>query len=194
VGWFGEFTKEYGGLGTALAAIAAGVWAFTTYSENAKREYIKDFNTKQINTFFQTAETVSSIVAESDSQKWNEWSAKFWNLHYGDLVLFENPGIECAMTYFGFKLNATRFEGRGQLGPYAFAVSQELRRFIEQLNQREWKINLVALSGAKEDIAPLLGLKGERLVQDFNQTAKSQIDAKCKDYMAPPRDIGASPP
>jgi hypothetical protein len=191
VGWLGNITKEYGGLGTAIAAIAAGVWAVTTYSENAKREYIKDFNTKQISTFFLTAETVSSMVAEPDQQKWNEWSAKFWNLHYGDLVLFEDPGIECAMTYFGAKLNATQFEGRGTLGPYAFAVSQELRKFIEQLNNNEWKINLLPLSGAKEDLAPLLGLKGERLVQDFSQATKSRIDAQCKNYMASPRDVEA---
>ena len=69
MGWFGDFTKEYGVLGTAIAAIAAGVWAFTTYSENAKREYIKDFNTKQVNTFFDTAEAVSKIVSELGREK-----------------------------------------------------------------------------------------------------------------------------
>ena len=97
------------------------------------------------------------------------------------------------MTYFGVKLNATRFEERGELGPYAFAVSQELRKFIEQLNQSEWKINLVALSGAKGgNVVPLVGLKSQHLVPDFDQAVKD-INEKCKAYMAPPQDIRALP-
>ena len=104
-------------------------------------------------------------------------------------MLFENSGIECAMTYFGAKLNATQFDKRRELGPYAFAVSQELRKFIEQLNENEWRINLTTLTGAKIDLAPVLGLKGERLVPDFSQALKSKIDAKCKAFMKAPLDI-----
>jgi hypothetical protein len=45
------------------------------------------------------------------------------------------------------------------------------------------------LSGAKNDLTPILGLKGERLVTDFSQDVRDKIDAKCKMYMAPPHDI-----
>ena len=140
-----------------------------------------------------TAETVSNLVAEPDQTKWNGHGAQFWALHYGDLVVFENPGVECAMTYFGAKLNAITFERRRELGPYAFAVSQELRKFIQHLNETEWKINLTTLAGARPDLTPVLGLKGERLVADFDHTIKSKIDAKCKAIMPPPIDIAGTP-
>ncbi len=70
--WIGRFVKEYGWLGTVIAAIATAIWAVTTYLQNARREYVKEFNTKQVTTFFTTAETVSSLVAENDAAKWNE--------------------------------------------------------------------------------------------------------------------------
>ncbi len=97
------------------------------------------------------------------------------------------------MTYFGAKLNTIPFERRRELGPYAFAVSQELRKFIQTLNENEWKINLTTLAGVKTDLAPTLGLKGERLGADVGRTVKSQIEAKCKSFMTAPQDIEPSP-
>jgi hypothetical protein len=188
----GDFVKEYGWLGTVLAALGAGIWGVVTYLENAKLEYLKEYNSKQTATFFAVSETVSSLVAEDDLGKWNQQNKAFWNLHYGDLVLFESPGIECAMTYFGAKLNTINFEKRQELGPYAFAVSAELRKFIKQLNQENWKIDLAELTGLKGDIAPLLGLKGERLTGSFNPEIQNKIDEKCRKFIVPP-SVAVSP-
>jgi 4-amino-4-deoxy-L-arabinose transferase-like glycosyltransferase len=58
MGKIGALVKEFGWLGTVIAAVATSIWAVATYLNNAKRDYVKDFNTKQINTFFETAETV----------------------------------------------------------------------------------------------------------------------------------------
>jgi hypothetical protein len=187
VSLLGDFVRDYGWLGTAIVTVAGAIWAVTRYLQNAKLEYVKDFNVKQINTFFKTAETVASLVAEVDQQKWTEHQTTFWHLYYGDLVLFENPGIECAMTYFGAKLNNTKFEGRGELGPYAFAVSQELRKFIENLNQNDWRINLTNLVGAKDVVRPILGLKSEALDE-----LKIKIKPMCGEYMNPPGEIGSA--
>ena len=184
----GRFVKDYAWLGTVLVAVATAVWAVVTYLQNAKLEYLRDFNSKQISTLFSVAETVSSLVAEADQQKWNDHTGTFWSLHYGDLVLFENPGIECAMTYFGAKLNSVHFENRHQLATYAFAVSSELRKFVKDLNANEWRINLVTLTGAKNEISPALGLKGERTTLTFDPEIKKKIDAKCSSYMAAPAD------
>lgn len=93
------------------------------------------------------------------------------------------------MTYFGAKLNSTAFERRRELGPYAFAVSQELRKFIQHLNETDWKINLTTLTGAKNDLDPVLGQKGGRLVSDFDKAIKSKINEKCKNIMTAPIDI-----
>ena len=171
--------KDFGWLGTVAVAVITGVWAVTTYLENAKRDYVKDFNTKQIQTFFLTAETVSNLVAEQDQAKWTAYTAQFWALHYGDLVIFENPRVECAMTYFGAKLAETKFERRRELGPYAYAVSHELRDFIKYLNKKEWRINLATLTGAGTDVTPTLDLKS-------GQQARSEIDKKCRPLMQPP--------
>lgn len=188
----GNFVKEFGWLGTVAAAVATAIWAVVIYLQNAKMEYIKDYDSKQTSTFFAVAETVSSLVAEDDPQKWNQQNQVFWSLHYGDLVLFEGPGIECAMTYFGAKLNATSFEKRQSLAPYAFAVSAELRKFIKQLNENGWKIDLAELTGLKAEIGPMLGLKGQRLSNNFNPDVQNKIDQKCHGYVAPPKDTDIS--
>jgi len=185
VSWTAEIVKNYGWLGTAIVTVGGAIWAVTRYLQNAKLEYVKDFNTRQLNTFFKTAETVANLVAEIDQQKWGQHQTTFWHLYYGDLVLFENPGIECAMTYFGAKLNNTEFAKRGELGPYAFAVSQELRKFIETLNQNDWRINLTNLVGAKDQVRPILGLKSEPLGD-----LKKKIEPMCSEYMKPPAEIG----
>jgi len=194
----GRFAKDYAWLGTVLVAVGTAVWAVVTYLQNAKLEYLKDFNSKQISTLFSVAETVSSLVAEADQQKWDDHTRTFWSLHYGDLVLFENPGIECAMTYFGAKLNSVHFQNRHQLATYAFSVSSELRKFIKELNANEWRINLATLTGAKNEISPALGLKGEPTTVTFDPEIKKKIDAKCSSYMLPPADAdsgnaGSSP-
>ena len=46
--WLGAFLKDFGWLGTAIAAVATGIWGVATYLDNAKRDYVKDFNTKQV--------------------------------------------------------------------------------------------------------------------------------------------------
>jgi hypothetical protein len=184
----GRFVKDYAWLGTVLVAVGTAVWAIVTYLQNAKLEYLKDFNGKQISTLFTVAETVSSLVAEADQQKWNDHIRAFWTLHYGDLVLLENPGIECAMTYFGAKLNSVHFQDRHQLATYAFSVSSELRKFIKELNANEWRINLATLTGAKNEISPALGLKGEPTTFEFSADIKKRIDGKCHPYVAPPAD------
>ena len=179
----GRFVKEFGWLGTAAAALAAGIWAVTTYLQNAKLEYTKDFNTRQMNAIFETTATVSSLVVEISPDEWNKHRAAFWKLHYGDLVLFEGPEIECAMTYFGAKLNATDFNQRYELGPRAFAVSAALRKFVADLNSNGWNIKLANLVGVKTEVTPILGLKEDPSIQDRKATyleVESRIDAKCK--------------
>jgi len=106
----------------------------------------------------------------------------FWALHYGDMVLFENSEVECAMTYFGAKLKAVGFQGRQDLGPQAYAVSAALRKLVGDLNNNGWKINLSTLVEAKTEVSPLLGLKGDPTLQEpANYSAlEKKIDAKCK--------------
>jgi hypothetical protein len=183
----GNLVKEYGWLGTVLAGVGAALWAIYTNMENARLEYIKDFHTKQIDTVFMAAETVSSLVSEPEQQKWNDDEKAFWNLHFGQLVLFENHGIECAMANFGFKLSTTTFANRHELGPSAYFVSGELRQFVTALNNNGWKIDPSNLTDVKADLAEMLSWKDGRLAfkataADFKATAanfKKKIEAKC---------------
>jgi hypothetical protein len=184
----GTFVKEFGWLGTAAATLAAGVWAVTTYLQNAKLEYTKDFNTRQMKAIFEATATVSSLVVEMSPDEWNKHRAAFWKLHYGELVLFEGPEIECAMTYFGAKLNATDFNKRYELAPRAFAVSAALRKFVADLNSNGWNIKLANLAGVKTEVTPILGLKEDPSLSDRMASfpeVEGKIDAKCRLLKAP---------
>jgi hypothetical protein len=170
----GRFVKEFGWLGTASATLVAGFWVVTTYLQNAKLEYTKDFNARQMNAMFETAATVSSLVAEDNKDEWDNHRAAFWKLYYGELVIFEGPEIECAMAYFGAKLRATDFSQRGELGPEAYAVSAALRKFVAELNSNGWNIKLANLLGVKMEVTPILGVK-----RDYADV-KERIDQTCK--------------
>jgi hypothetical protein len=172
--------RDFGWLATAIATVATGVWAITTYLHRAELEYTKDFNSRQLNGVFTAADTVASLISEINSTKWENQKAEFWKLHWGGLIVLENQEIECAMTYLGAKLNVTTFERRRTLGPEVYAVSKALRKFLEEKNNNGWRINLANLIGVKGDAPPLLEVKMDLSeAQREYEEAKKKIDKKC---------------
>ena len=189
-----SFFKKYGllgpaitALGGAVAGVAAGVWAAATYLHTAKLDYAKDFNTKQVSALFLAAETAAGLVAEIDEAAWNAQRTVFWKLHWGDLIVFENPEIECAATYLGAKLNITAFGSRNTLGPEVFALSNAVRKFITYKVENDWRIDLPDLVGAKAaSVAPLLGVKLTSEARDAYRATFQRIAGKCRTILVPP--------
>lgn len=184
------FGKEYRWVGTALATLVAGVWAVTKYVETTKFEYLKDFHTRQMTIIIDAAKTVANLVADNNQTDWSKQQEAFWKLYYGELIIFEDQKIECAMSYFGVKLIEINgnFENKNELEPYAVAVSTALHDFVTELNNSGWNIKLGDLVGAKASVAPLAGVKANAPADPAKvQAAKTAINDKCHTYInAPP--------
>ena len=132
-------------VGGGIAGVIAGIWAATTYLHTTALEYRKEFNGKQIDALFSAAETAATLISETNELQWRDQRAMFWKLHWGELIVFENPEIECAATYLGAKLNATEFKDRNSLGPEIFALSNAIRKLITFKINNDWRIDLPEL-------------------------------------------------
>jgi hypothetical protein len=174
-------------LGSAVAAVLVGAWAVTTYLHRAQLDYSKEFNAKQVSTLLLAAETAGNLVATIDFGEWTRQQEIFWRLHWGGLVVFENQEIECAMTYLGAKLNVTEFGERRKLGPEAFALSNAVRKSIEQKIKNGWKIDLPTLVGARAIVEQLLQVKGadQEGVKAYPALV-DKIEEKCRSVLRAP--------
>jgi hypothetical protein len=133
-----------GKIAASLVLFAGGIWALVTYANNKKLEFQKYFNERQVEVALLTASTVGNLV-EADDNGWKESKARFWELYWGRLVLFEDKGVVEKMVELGRKLRETPFENREYLQDEVYAVSLELRRFLAEKNTNDWRISFETL-------------------------------------------------
>jgi hypothetical protein len=138
--------------GYAVAAIIAGGWAVVSYLHNKSLEYKKAFNDRQLDIIMLTAQTAGELVGSDEPKDWERARARFWELYWGRLVLFEDDPVVRAMIALGARLVTVPFERRAEMKEECYTVSRALRDFLARKNQEDWKISFEMLNTSKADI------------------------------------------
>jgi hypothetical protein len=126
---------------SGFGLVAAGVWAIITYYHNKRQEFQKNFNDRQVEVVLLTANAVGDLAGSQCSKDWDNAKARFWEMYWGRLVLFEDDAVIKAMVDLGEKLLITQYEQRGQLAGPVYQVSLKLRDFLKKKNDNEWRIS-----------------------------------------------------
>jgi hypothetical protein len=130
-----------GGIIAGLALFVGGVWAVLTYANNKRLEFQKNFNERQVGVVLEAASAAGNLIAGQEEKEWKEARARFWELYWGRLVLFEDEAVVNAMVKLGNKVGITPFEKRTELISEVYAVSRALRGFLQQKNDGDWRIS-----------------------------------------------------
>jgi hypothetical protein len=125
---------------TSAGLFVGALWAIVTYSHNKKQEFQKAFNDREVDTFAIAAMTVGDLVGSCNSKEWDKARARFWELYWGRLVLFEDARIVEMMVALGQQLDKASFENRRMLDGQVYQVSLALRDFLKEKNARDWQI------------------------------------------------------
>ncbi|MBM3528639.1 MAG: hypothetical protein FJX62_11140 [Alphaproteobacteria bacterium] len=136
--------KALAGLGIVVAA----GWAVVTYATNKRLEFQKSFNDRQLEIVLLTAQAVGDLLASQEGD-WDSAKARFWELYWGRLVLFEDKPIVNAMIALGNDLSSTSFKERIRLQSKVYNVSLALRNFLKERNAEDWKISFADIKEAQ---------------------------------------------
>ncbi len=139
-------------VGYAVAAIIAGGWAVVSYLHNKSLEYKKTFNDRQLDIILLTAQTAGELVGSDELGDWQRARARFWELYWGRLVLFEDDLVVEAMIALGVRLATVPFHQRAEMEHECYAVSRALRDFLARKNEEDWKISFGMLHISKDNV------------------------------------------
>lgn len=136
--------------------VAGAAWAVVSYVHSKKLEFQRHFNDRQVETILLTAETVGNLLSigplpdRPNENDWDQRKARFWELYWGRLVLFEDEMIITAMVDLGEKLKHTKPEDRRTLERDVYAVSLALREFLKTKNDKEWQISFANVDTSRK--------------------------------------------
>ena len=101
--------NRYSVIGGVVVAMVGGIWTLYTWDEVAVRESQKPFLEKQLQYYVEASKvaaqlTVLPLRAPADAGPEGTWDAakrRFWELHWGELVVVEDKAVGAAMATFG---------------------------------------------------------------------------------------------
>jgi hypothetical protein len=129
-------------LGAGLVSAVSGIWVMVSYWNSTRLDYQKSFNDKQLDVILSTAQTVGELVGASDENEWSKAKARFWELYWGRLVLFENDDVITSMVTLGNAMKSVSFTDRETLRGESYGVSRALQNFLKTKNDNDWKISI----------------------------------------------------
>jgi len=104
-----DLINRYSVIGGVFAAVIGAGWTLYTWNEVAVRESQKPFLEKQLQFYVEASKvaaklTVLPLRAPTDvapEETWDWAKQRFWELHWGELVVVEDKDVAGAMARFG---------------------------------------------------------------------------------------------
>lgn len=101
--------NRYSVIGGVVVAVIGAAWTLYTWNEVAVRESQKPFLEKQLQYYVEASKVAAKLtvlplkapagVATEDTWDWA--NRRFWELHWGELVVVEDKAVRVAMSQFG---------------------------------------------------------------------------------------------
>jgi hypothetical protein len=129
-------------LGAGLVSAVSGIWIAVSYWNSTRLDYQKSFNERQLDVILSTAQTVGELAGAWNEEEWNKAKARFWELYWGRLVLFEDDKVIKSMVALGDALKSVAFTDRETLQSESYSVSRALQNFLKTKNETDWKISI----------------------------------------------------
>src|SRR5262245_20552790 len=147
--------NRYSVIGGVLVAIFGAAWTLYTWDEVAVRESQKPFLEKQLQYYVEASKVAAKLTilplqsasGAAPEETWDGAKQRFWELHWGELVVFEDKDVRVAMAQFGRQVTEvekcrTRAEECLDAQARLKWLSLELSRAIRASIQSGWGYNL----------------------------------------------------
>lgn len=147
--------NRYSVIGGVVVAIIGAVWTLYTWDEVAVRESQKPFLEKQLQYYIEASKvaaklTILPLQSPADAapeETWDGARQRFWELYWGELVVFEDKDVRLAMAQFGRQVSEvekcrSRAEECLDAQARLKSLSLELSRAIRASIQHGWGYNL----------------------------------------------------
>ena len=147
--------NRYSVIGGVIVALSGAVWTLYTWDEVAVRESQKPFLEKQLQYYVEASKvaaklTILPLESTADAAPEDTWDGakqRFWELHWGELVVFEDKDVRVAMAQFGRQVSEvekcrTRAEECLDAQAKLKSLSLDLSRAIRASIQSGWGYNL----------------------------------------------------
>jgi hypothetical protein len=104
--------NRYSIIGGVLAGLIGAVWTLYTWDEIAVRESQKPFLEKQLQYYVEASKVAAQLTVlplrasagAAPEETWDAANRRFWELHWGELVVVEDRPVGAAMAQFGAKV------------------------------------------------------------------------------------------
>ena len=134
--------REYSWIGAGVSVIIAAGWTIMSYLNTARIDYSRGFADKQIEVLFETSEAAANLIVATDTE-WPAAKAKFWELYWGPLTLFENDSIACSMIALGVLIpEGSQRPDKSTMQSKVNDVTSAVRKYIEERNGVGWRFTV----------------------------------------------------
>ena len=147
--------NRYSVIGGVAVALIGAAWTLYTWDEVAVRESQKPLLEKQLQFYVEASKVAAKLAllplqAPDDAAPEDTWdwaNRRFWELHWGELVLVEDREVGAAMTQFGRQVGEIEkcrqraedcLDAQARLKPLSLELSRAIRASLE----RGWGYNL----------------------------------------------------
>lgn len=147
--------NRYSVIGGVVVAIIGAGWTLYTWDEVAVRESQKPFLEKQLQYYIEASKVAAKLTilplqspaGATPEETWDWAKQRFWELHWGELVVFEDKDVRVAMAQFGRQVSEVEkcrprpeecLDAQARLK----SLSLELSRAIRASIQSGWGYNL----------------------------------------------------
>lgn len=101
--------NRYSVIGGVVVAIIGAAWTLYTWDEVAVRESQKPFLEKQLQYYVEASKVAAKLTIlplqpaadAAPEETWDWAKQRFWELHWGELVVVEDKDVRVAMAHFG---------------------------------------------------------------------------------------------
>jgi hypothetical protein len=104
--------NRYSVIGGVVVGLIGAVWTLYTWDEIAVRESQKPFLEKQLQYYVEASKLAAQLTVlplrapagVAPEETWDGANRRFWELHWGELVVVEDRPVGAAMAQFGAKV------------------------------------------------------------------------------------------
>jgi hypothetical protein len=150
-----ELINRYSVIGGVIVGLIGAAWTIHAWDEVAVRESQKPFLEKQLQYYVEASKVAAKLAilplqspaGAAPEETWEWAKQRFWELHWGELLIVGDKGVGAAMARFGQQVGEVeKCRRRAEDCPEAQArlkpLSLELSRAIRASLARAWDYNL----------------------------------------------------
>lgn len=147
--------NRYSVIGGVFVALIGAGWTLYTWDEIAVRESQKPFLEKQLQYYVEASKVAAKLAilplqspaGTAPEETWDWAKQRFWELHWGELVVVEDKDVRLAMAQFGRQVSEVekcrpRIEECLDAQARLKSLSLDLSRAIRASIQSSWGYNL----------------------------------------------------